>query len=314
MNKFIKCLNSEIEYMIKSKILMFLVIIFITISGIVSFIQYTYVTESYDDYNKMVQYYNENDLDIQGDLDSDEYYITENADGTTTVENPILYLNDQMCRAIYSISPQYAVSQTFEISILFLPILFFIIGSVIAAKDYKYKITKHHILRFGRTNYFLSKVLIIFLTAVLSICVLACISKILSIIFTSILSSQIPFDKFDVGNISTASSIPIKIILMIFFSFMYSMMGALFGTIFKNPVPGIAIAVLYLYILPIKLTFEPKNMVYLIMKKYFDFLGPASISSTIDFSILLSFIILSSLIIISGVIIAAVTYKRSAYN
>ena len=153
MNRFVRCFNVEIEYLKKSKFFLVLGVLFLIITAALSFIQYSYVLEAYSDYTNMVEYYSENNLNMEEDMNSGEYILRENEDGTTTVENPILYFNDQVCRAIYSVSPTYAVTQTFEISIIFLPLMFFIIGSLIVVKDYKYRIIKHKVLRFGRINY-----------------------------------------------------------------------------------------------------------------------------------------------------------------
>lgn len=314
MNKFIRCFNVELEYLKKSKILISAGALLLIISIALSFIQYTYVSETYTDYTNTVKYYDENGLDIDEDMNSGEYHLQESSEGMKTIENPILYFHDQVCRAIYSVSPAYAISQVFEISIIFFPLLFFFIGSSIMAKDYKYKIIKHKILRFGRKNYIISKVMLIFLSIIILILAYAILGYVSSLIITNILSKKIPFEKFDVGMFKSSSTIFVKIILMMCFSAFYSLLGAMLGVIFKNNVPGMILSVVYLYIIPLKMRYEPKNMMYVIMKKHFDFLGLAEISSTIDNNTILSFSIIGTVMTMSLVIITIILYKRSAYN
>lgn len=314
MNRFIRCFNMEIEYLKRTRFFLSLGILLLIIMVALSFIQYSYVLEVYSDYTNTVKYYNENDLDIEEDLNSGEYHLQKNENGTTTVENPILYFNDQVCKAIYSISSSYAVTQIFEISIVFLPLLFFIIASLIIVKDHKFGTIRHKVLRFGRVNYITSKIMVIVFVVILSIFALAALSNISSVLITNMLSKKIPFEEFNVGDFEQSANLITRILLMLFFSLFYSFLGALSGLIFKNNVPGIIVAVIYLYILPIKMKYEPKNMVYAIMKKYFDFLGLADISSTVENSILLSFLVLGVIIALSVVAMIIITRKRSAYN
>ena len=148
MNRIKKNLAFDFRYMHYSKIILALLVVVVIVNGILLTMEYQYISTSYDEYVYMENYYKENGLNIEEDLNSENYNIVENNDGTTTVDNTILYCYDTVCRSIYVATPQYSVSHILEISILVFPLLFGIMGTLLATTDYKHKIFKHKICHF----------------------------------------------------------------------------------------------------------------------------------------------------------------------
>ena len=133
-------------------------------------------------------------------------------------------------------------------------------------------------------------------------------------IVNHLLNKKISNLNIDLGTIKTTYSVFTHFGVMTFLALVFSLMGAGFCTIFKKSVVGIVIATAYLYVTPIKLKYQPKSMVYNIMKKYFDFLSIPTFKAPIKNNVTYSFIFLTMILLASAVIMVLVNKKRSAYN
>lgn len=314
MNRIKKNLAFDFRYMHYSKIILALLVVVVIVNGILLTMEYQYISTSYDEYVYMENYYKENGLNIEEDLTSENYNIVENNDGTTTVDNTILYCYDTVCRSIYVATPQYSVSHILEISILVFPLLFGIMGTLLATTDYKHKIFKHKILRYGRNNYYLCKLLSIIAMVIGVIVFATFLGKISSIVFYSCICNQFPVDQFNVGSLEMYTNTITKMGVMCLISITYASIGFLLGIIFKNAIVSICAISTYLYIIPIFSEYEIKNCCYAVLKDTFDFYGLVNISSHKQIDISVAIIIIISVIMICNVISLFIIKKRSAYN
>lgn len=313
MKRVRNSLAFELKYVLESKLLVGLVGLIVLINIIFIVIEYQYIDSAFSNYLRMENYYEENNMDIHADLESDEYKILENQDNSVTVENPILYYHDEVCRALYVISPEYSISHIFELSILLFPLLFGVIGAFMATVDLKNKIYKHKILRFGRNNYYVSKITVIIGIVVLCTVFAAFLNKIFSIAFYNIICNKFPVEKFDVGNLEQSTNIITKLCVIGLISFCYASLGFLLGVLSKSITISLCTISVYLYIVPIFSKFEIKNSCYNLMKNVFDFYGITNISSYKSISVFISLFIVFGIIIITNVISYIIIKKRSAY-
>lgn len=312
MKKLIKNINFEYLYLKYAKTFLAMFLLAIVMNGLLVFMNYEYVSSTYNDYIHMEEWYKESGGDIEGDLSSD-YEFVNNEDGSTTVENPIRYYYDQMSQALFVVSPEYAISHILEFSILIFPLLFVILGSVLATSDYKNKVYKHKILRFGRDNYFLSKFIISCCLIFTSVLFVVFVSKTVSLVTYSHICSKFPIEQFEVASVELLSSDLIKLLLMMFISLTYLSIGFCIGTILKSSIVTTCIMAVYLYIIPIFNKFEIKNCCYKLMKDKFNFLGLVNISSGKEIDSLLGIVFILLLIVASNLFSYIIIKKRSAF-
>ncbi|RKM58222.1 hypothetical protein D6853_01405 [Butyrivibrio sp. X503] len=309
--KIIMAVNIEMEYLKRSYLCLIAVTCIILYSFGCSFFQYESVMDLYDSYNNISIFYEDGNLD-KGEYLDREYSIDE-TDGAEVIKNPLMYFYAEMCKAIYSVSPKYGPVQALEIGIAFFPFIFVIIGSGMMVSDYKTKIIKHKILRFGRGGYAISKLITMFFIICSLIIGVLLTSKIFSLLLTGILARKIPFDEFNICNYTSNSSFVTKVIITLLISLFFCLIGALFGVIFRKTIPAVIVSGIYLYIIPVRFVYEPKNIMYSIMNRCFDFYGIAKISSFILCNFWTSMIILLLSILFLGLSIILVIKERSAY-
>jgi len=172
-----KYINQEITYGIKSKIYLIITLLLVTLYGIVLFMNYNSVTDTYNTYLRYVDYYEKNNLDIETDLNGD--YKIEKSGNNINITNPILYTKESLSKYIYAASPKYTLSQLLESSILFFPLVFGILGLVIATNDYKYRTIKLRTIRISRFKFGMVKQLSIIFSSFIMIAISLSIAYIL---------------------------------------------------------------------------------------------------------------------------------------
>lgn len=303
----------ELKHLKHGRILLALSIVVIVVNVALAFIDYEYVSSMYDAYDDIERYYKENKLDIQGDLSSGTYNLTIGEGGNTTVENPILYHYDSMSKALFAVSPQYAVSHILELSIMVFPLLFAVLGAFLSTYDYKYKVYKHKILRFNRNNYFASKIIVLLLISFTSVISAAFISKVINIPLYKYICNCFPVEKFNVGSPRLLSGIVVQLSSIMLISFLYASVGFCIGTITKSSFITVAIFTIYLYIIPTFSKYDINNCCKGIMKKIFNCYGIVNISVYKSINFYIALTIISGVIIFANFISYLIIKKRSAY-
>ena len=172
---------NEIRLMWHSKLLGIFAFLLCLFSALTIFFNYNQTISLNDSYNTIVNYYKENNLDLDADLNSNSYSISEE-NGVSNIENPLGYYYNKLGIAIFSTSPFYSSSLLCESSILLLPIIFGVLGLIIGTIDHKNKTIKHKVTRIGKDNYIFSKILSIIIVNLILIILYFIFGKIFSII------------------------------------------------------------------------------------------------------------------------------------
>lgn len=308
----IKYINQELKSGFYSKIYYITTIFLIVLFVFMLYLNYRAVIDTYNNYVRTVNYYKDNDLDIKKDL-SDDYTI-EKFSGGGTITNPILYYKDTLTRYIYSASPKYSVSQFLECSVIFFPLVFGILGLVIATYDYKYKTVKLKTVRISRCAFGVIKQLSIILCSLFVLVIALLISFIVGLIIYSNLSSSVPIMDFAKTVFSSSSSIITKFIFGYIIALIYSEIGYTLGVIFKNTIAGMVAIIIYIYIMPNLGSFDLKNSIYFIASKVFNFYGTITISEPYKTSFVNAVSVMAVISAISIIINMIITAKRSSFD
>ncbi|MBS4538608.1 hypothetical protein GOQ27_09040 [Clostridium sp. D2Q-11] len=309
MKKYVK---QELRWGINSKIY-YIVAIFLSLLFVLTlFLNYSAVINTYDSYLKTENYYVENGLDIEKDL-AGEYNLEENENGGT-VSNPILYYKDTVSRHIYAASPKYMLSQLLESSILLFPLVFGILGLLVASTDFKYKTIKLKTVRMDRSTLGIVKQLSIVFSSFIILVITLIISYLIGWIMYIKLSSSIPIEEFNVGTFNASSLIIVKFIFAYIIALIFAEIGYTLGMIFKNSIIGMIVIIVYIYILPNLGRFDLKNSYFYFARKVFDFYGVVSVQSPKETSLIVSTLIILSVIIISFIANMFIIVKRSSFE
>lgn len=309
MKKYIK---QELRYGIYSKNYYIVLILLVLLFGLTIFLNYNSVIDTYKSYKKTVNYYEKQGLDIQKDL-AGEYKVEKN-ENSVTVSNPILYHKDSVSKYAYAASPKYTFSQLLESSILYFPLVFGILGLLVGTSDFKYKAIKVKTVRMDKKTLGIVKQLSIALISFIIMLTALMISYILGWIMYNKLCARVPIAQFDIGTVTTSSSIIIKFIFGYIIALVFAEIGYTLGIIFKNVIVGMIAIIAYMFFLPNLGRFDLKNCIFYFAKKVFDFYGVISVQSpkettSIEAGLIMLFV---TIILVSTNIIVLV--KRSSFE
>lgn len=304
------CLEEELKYIYFSKVFYTILITLIFFFLVILFMNYQSVVDINNQYSASIEYYKENNLDIEEDL-SQNYSIIKEKEGNT-IENPLAYYKSILGQFIYAASPQYTSSQLLEASIIIFPAVFGLFGLFVGSYDLKYKTVKIKGVRFSRLNYALSKQLALLIGSITILTIGLIVSIIFGKIMFVLLRNNINLEPFTV-ILQKRDLIP-KIIFGYVMSILYTKIGYTLGLFFKNIAVGIVVIIGYVYIVPNLGKFDLKNSIQLLAIKVFDFYGIVSVDKYHETKTIYSiFIILVTFIILS--IIEYFTIKnRSMYE
>lgn len=313
MNRLNRNLVFDFNYIRNSKAPIIVLVIIVGICVAFSFLQYQYVMSNYNEYTRVVDFYDGDEDQLTEDLESGEFNIVENDDGTATVQNPVLYYKEMLGKAIYSTSNAYSTSHILEAGILIFPILFSVIGVILATVDLKNRVYKHKVLRYGRGNYVVSKIINFLFISIIIVLLFVLINKLCVFVLDNIIKNKIDISNF-IYTPEPEKSVWIKIFSSLLIAIVYISIGFLLGVITRNGIVSVGLITVYLFIVPIFSKFEIQNCCYVIMKDNFNFDGLASVTDYKSLDTNLSVIILLSSILVSNLIGYLVVKFRSAYK
>jgi hypothetical protein len=275
-----KFFEQEIRYGVNSKLYYSMTVFLIVLFGVTLFLNYSSVMDTYNDYQSTIDYYEKNDLDIEADLKSG-YEIEENQKGGM-IKNPIAYHKENVGRYLYAASPNYTLSQLFESSILYFPVVFGILGLLIATNDYKYKTIKLKTVRMNKFTFGLNKQLSIAVSSFFILLFGLIAAFIAGWVMYSILSNKIPTDEFQFAGSLTEASIIMKFLFAYILAVIFAELGYTLGILFKNVYAGMIAIIVYIFILPNLGLFDLKNAIYYFANHVFEFYGVVSIEAPIQ--------------------------------
>lgn len=309
MKRYIK---QELLYGINSKIYYMITIILVILFGCILFMNYDSVTETYKDYERTESYYKENNIDIQKDLEGS--YETQGDESNKTISNPILYHKENLCRYIYAASPKYTLTQLIEASVLLFPLVFGVLGMILATNDFKYRTIKLKTVRMGKNCFGISKQLSLAFVIFIILAISLTISYFIGCFMYSRLSGIVPVELFTTVDVPTKSPMIVKFIFAYVTAFIFAEIGYSLGIMFKNMVVAMISMTAYMFILPNLGRFDFKNSIFFFQKKVFDFHGVISVQSPTDTSSLLAGSIIFSIVAVLIITSMIILNKRSSFE
>ena len=279
-------------------------------NGVLLFIDYQYVTMNYEDYMYTRNYYIQNNLDMDIDMNQDTYSVVVDGD-TTTIENPLLYHYSEMSKALYVISPVYAVAHIEELSIVIFPALFAIIGVFLATYDIKNKVYRHKLQRFGRKLYVQTKMVTGFCLVTAANIFSVITARIMSAFLYSYVCTYVTIEDFAQSSPERLSSDMQKIVIMLLISYTYYSVGLFIGSLTANALVSSVGILAFLYMMPIISKYELINCCRAIMKEFFEFFGLIDINEykTVSFGVAMGIIIIW--ILITNLAVFVIVQKKS---
>lgn len=311
MNNFIKNLKFEFKYLNKSRVILFFLVLVIVLVAFLSFADFQFMSDTYDNYQRQERFYQENGANIEEEIGKG--YIFEGDRNNGTVENPIAYYHEQVGQAIYASSPQYAVAHILEFCMGAFPLMFGIFGAFLATTDYKNKMQRQRIIRYGRTSYYLTKAVTLLSFIVSMLILLILINELAGLFTYNCICNRIPVEKFNVPELPSKSNLIVKISIILLEGVTYGSIGFMLGNIFRNALISSIIVCLDSFI-PIISNFEIINCFQYIIRDNFEFYGNISAGGCKDIDLVAALLIIFGTVVVTNAVSFILIKKRSAFN
>lgn len=277
-----KLFKKEILYGIYSKTYLYITLFLVSLFVLVSYINYTAVTTTYNDFLHTKQFYVEQGIDIEEELEGEYLIIQE--EGQNIIDNPLLYERELVSQYLYTANPKYVINQFLESAFLYFPIVFGIMGLLLAHYDYKYKTIKIKTVRANRLSYTLAKQISLLFSGLIILILALIIAHPINYLFYQQLKEVLPISEFKTPLLIENKSSPFiaKFMFSYLIAIIFMIIGFTFGTIFKNIYVGFIFIVMYTFILPNVTIFELKNSLHYLGNKVYDFYGVLSIENALE--------------------------------
>jgi len=308
--------NQEILYGIYSKTYLYIILLLVSLFVIVSYVNYSAVMNTYNDFQRTEKFYQENDLNIEEDLAGE--HDVENQGDLEVITNPIHYHKEMVSQFIYTASPKYALTQFLESAFLYFPIVFGTIGLLIAVVDLKYKTIKLKTVRENKKKFGLAKQVSLLTSGLFILMMSLIIAYLINYLFYVRITNAIPISEFQLSlsNIESSSSLFLKFIFAYAVSVLFMNIGYTLGILFKNIYLGMILIVVYTFVIPSSYTvLGIKNSLHYIGVRLFDFHGVLAIDYPKDGTTLItSILVLLCATIIPFIINMIIVNKRSSFE
>ncbi|WP_411955623.1 hypothetical protein ACKXGF_14370 (plasmid) [Alkalibacillus sp. S2W] len=311
-----KLFKQEMKYGFSSKLFYTITIFLVFFFTLVLYLNYSAVNDAYDQFLNTKEYYEQNDLDIEKDLEGESEVIEETKDGGV-INNPILHHKEQVSKFIYTASPEYSLSQLLESSLLYFPIVFGILGLLLATTDFRYKTIKIKTVRNNKVHLDIAKQISLAVSGLFIMLIALITSYLLSLFFYYKISNTIPITEFEMNlqPINSSSPLLLKFAFAYGISLIFMIIGYTLGIVFKNIYVGMISIIVYMFVLPNLGVFDLKNSLYFIGNKIFDFKGVIAVENANDnTTVLTSMSVFLSVLIISFAINILIMKKRSSFE
>lgn len=308
-----KCIKQEMLYGYISKLFIILSVLLGILFTVTLYTNYNAANRMYRKYLYYVEYYHQNNIDMEEALSSD-YTVEKAKDGSMTIDNPLAYSKALTGKYIYATSPKYALSQMMESSLLFFPLIFGLLGMMMVHADYKYNIYKVKTVRINKVKLNIAKQLSVFISSIFVITGALIIGFIASFVLYSRLSGEIPFGEFEYSTYKNSTIFLCKLLYGLLVAIVFSEIGYTLGFLFKNVVAGFIAITIYTYILPIFGKYNLKNVWYFCGKKCFDYYGSVRIIEPSKINWGTCAIIITCIVSSCMLLNFFLAKKRSSYN
>jgi len=271
MKKFIR---QELLYGLRTGCFAIILVMLTVLTSAILYLNHIAAVDTYSNYLRVQEYYQENGLDIQADLQGD-YTVTPSEQGDL-VSNPLLYYKELLEKSIFANSFTYGISQILESSAFLFPFVFGLLGVIIATYDYKNKTTKMKIVRASPWQMGIAKQIAL-LGACFAITGVALLFSfgMQSVLF-SLLKAKIPIAEFNWMSINMLPILP-KLVFALLQGVLFSEIGYTLGILFKHSLIGSGMLAAYSFILPPLGQYDLKNTMHYWALRIFDYYGNLSL-------------------------------------
>lgn len=312
MKNYMEIIKKELFYQLKSKGLLILILITISITFLHVYGLYNSVLNNYNRYLKTEQSYKENNMDILEALKEENDPVKNG--NTTITNNPIKEDFLKLATSIQNLDQGYIISNSLEYFIfVFGTMIFGIYAAYIATYDYKYRIHKFFSIKYKPIELLIGKILSTLLVLLLNILVMGLISYFASPILKSLVNREVPIENFIIPGLEYNNNIGLQLIFTISLLGFYILISCIISYILKNMLPCTLFIIAYTILIPVLGKYDIKNIYSFFAHKIFSFQSRFRIMDAIEISPIcgIGFIVL---MIISSFIALIAISKRSLYS
>lgn len=312
MKNSMEITKKELFYQLKSRSLLILLIIIMTIIFLHLYGLYNNVTSNYDRYLQTEQMYKENGIDIIEALKETNYTVV---DGNSSVcNNPLKEDFVTLAISIQNLNHHNIISNSLEYFIfVFGTLTFGIYAAYIATYDYKYKTHKFFSIKYKQSEILAGKFLSIFLILLGSLFLIGAVSYLSSPLLKYFVEKSVPIEKYTIPGLSYERSLTLQIIFTIALLCFYIIISYVIGFILKNMFPITIFLLLYTLLIPVLGKYDAKNIFSFFARKVFTFKARFVVFQPTEIPPAHGIIVII-LMLLSASIALFATSKRSAYN
>lgn len=309
----LKLLKADFEYARRSYLCIGVLLLFMLFTCLTFFLSYNHAMTAYSSYEYQLQFMTKQGANIEEELKK-EYKILAQEGSTGTVENPASFYHEMLASSIYSLEPNYAISQYLEQSILFFPIIAVFFGVIWSAVDFRNKTYRNRCLRFGKIKSVFGRQLSGFLILV----ILMVIASAFAFAAQAVARSQFVSSIGEAYNIEHLHSTGlVKYVLQYFFGVLsllfYYEIGFTFGNLFKGNALVQILVCVYMFFTPMLYKYDASNIFNSFAMKVFELKGPIEITKSYEINYGIGALVLVGIFAILLLCNYFAAKKRSAY-
>lgn len=306
-------MKSELKYDLRSKFLILMTALLSLLMGIMVYIQYVQVTSSMSSFKASVLMAEDNGSSVEEQL-AREFEIPQN-DGSLfgfhASSNPIAESKYYVEQDLKNMSPGNSMSVFCGMGHFYIPLIFSLLGLLSMRRDVKYKMLKIKICRYGKNSYIISKLLYLTMLSGLILLVSVTVSMIANKIAYNIALAEInEYIILDPVEFSLSRTIS-QFFFTWFWALIYLYLGIFVSQLTRNTTIGAVALISLIYIVPLSKKYDPRNIIFNYIGRFFDFYGESYINyiNVSSFSIM----IIIAIMVISVLLTVIINYNRSAY-
>ena len=309
----LKLLKTDFEYVRRSKLCFGILLLFMLFTCLTFFMSHNHAMTAYSSYEHQLEFLEKQGADIEEELKK-EYKILAQEGSTGTVENPASFYREMLTDSMYSLEPNYAISQYLEQSILFFPIIAVFFGVIWSAVDFRNKTYRNRCLRFGKIKSVFGRQL----SGFLILAILMVIASVFAFAAQAVARSQFIASVGEAYNIEHSHAVAIlKYVLQYLFGILsllfYYEIGFTFGNLFKGNALVLILVCVYMFFTPMLYKYDVSNIFNSFAMKVFELKGPIEITKSYAINYGIGAVVLAGIFAILLLCNYLIAKKRSAY-
>lgn len=309
------CIVNELKLAWYSKIVLGFVLAVLGSISLIFYMQYSFFNDAYGTYLNTVKFYQESDLDAKPDMKC-EIVLQKNLNSATSgmTDDAINYDYAILQQALFSSNFQYSLELACEGAGLFFSVIFGVFGILFTTIDYKSKSIKHKVGRGGKDNYILGKLVAIVILDIFTIAIYFLSARVMGNILWSKVSDKCEIAYASNYIVYEKNALVIMLMETFTLAVVYSLVGALLGTLFKNAFAGTII----MFVLPMLPDFLGKldlgNAFLFIEKRIYNFYGAVSCGESSFHSLGNAILVVVFYGSLAAILNWILVKRRSSYN